>query len=75
MNDRLKQVDFHGQSTYPLFVQVTYDRKPIYFKSYYFELFSKPRHLLTVTSVGTKAPKLDEIIKRENAVINFIIDK
>ena len=75
LNDRLKQVDFHGQLTHPLYVQVTFERKPIYFKSYYFELFSKPRYLLTVPGVGSKAPALDEIIERENEVINFIIEK
>lgn len=75
LNERLKQVDFHGQLTYPLYVQVTYDRKPIYFKSYYFELFSKSRYLLTVPGVGSKAPTLNEIIERENEVIGFIIEK
>lgn len=75
LNDRLKQVDFHGQLTFPLYVQVTYERKPIYFKSYYFELFSKPRYLLTVPGVGSKAPTIDEIIERENEVISFILEK
>lgn len=75
LNDRLKQVDFHGQLTFPLYVQVTYERKPIYFKSYYFELFSKSRYLLTIPGVGSKAPTLDQIIERENEVINFIIEK
>lgn len=75
LNDRLKQVDFHGQLTFPLYVQVTYERKPIYFKSYYFELFSKPRYLLTVPGVGSKAPTLDQIIEKENEVISFIIEK
>lgn len=75
LNDRLKQVDFHGQLTFPLYVQVTYERKPIYFKSYYFELFSKPRYLLTVPGVGSKAPTIDQIIERENEVISFIIEK
>lgn len=75
LNERLKQVDFHGQLTFPLYVQVTYDRKPIYFKSYYFELLSKPRYLLSVPGVGSKAPSLDEIIEQENKLINFIIEK
>lgn len=75
LNDRLKQVDFHGKSTYPLYVQLTYERKTTYFKSYYFELFSKPRYLLTVPGVGSKSPELKEIIERENEVINFIIEK
>lgn len=75
LNDRLKQVDFHGQSTFPLYIQVTYERKPIYFKSYYFELFSKSRYLLTVPGVGSKAPTINQIIERENEVISFIIEK
>ncbi|MET4139684.1 hypothetical protein [Pedobacter sp. UYP1] len=75
LNNRLKQVDFHGQLTFPLYVQVTYERKPIYFKSYYFELFSKPRYLLTVPGVGSKVPTIDQIIERENEVISFIIEK
>ena len=75
LNERLKQVDFHGNLTFPLYVQVTYDRKTIYFKSYYFELLSKPRYLLSVPGVGTKAPAMDEIIEQENKVISFIIEK
>ncbi len=74
-NDRLKQVNFHGQLTHPLYIQVTYERKPIYFKSYYFELFSKPRYLLVVPGVISKAPSLEEVIEREKEVISFIIDK
>ncbi len=75
LNDRLKQVNFHGQLTFPLYVQLTYERKPIYFKSYYFELFSKPRYLLTVPGVGSKAPALEQIIEKENELISFIIEK
>ncbi|WP_158797517.1 hypothetical protein [Pedobacter sp. L105] len=74
-NERLKQVQFHDRLTYPLYVQVTFERKPIYFKSYYFELFSKPKYFLEVPGVGTKAPSIEEIIERENEVINFIMDK
>lgn len=75
LNDRLKQVNFHGELTNPLYIQITYERKTIYFKSYYFELFSKPRYLLTVPAVGTKAPSIEEIIAQENEVISFIIEK
>lgn len=74
-NDRLKQVDFHGKLVYPLYIQVTYDRKPIYFKSYYFELFSKPRYMITVPGVISKAPDMEQIIELENKVLSFIIEK
>ncbi|ANI89372.1 hypothetical protein A9P82_08755 [Arachidicoccus ginsenosidimutans] len=74
-NDRLKEVSFHGKHTYPLYVQITFDRKTIFFKSYYFELFSKPKYFLFVPGVGGKAPSIEIITKLENAVIEFIIDK
>lgn len=73
-NDRLKQVSFHGKLTYPLYVQVTFDRKTIFFKSYYFELFSKPRYFLSVAGL-TGGPSVEDIIKKENSLIDFIIDK
>ncbi|TRW25981.1 hypothetical protein FMM05_07095 [Flavobacterium zepuense] len=74
LNDRLKQVLLHGQETYPLYVQLTYERKTIFFKSYYFELFSKPRYFLSVAGIS-KGPSLEEITVKEKAVIDFIIDK
>jgi hypothetical protein len=74
-NDRLKQVDFHGKTTHPLYVMVTYGRQTIYFKSYYFALFSKPRFLLDVPGVGVKGPDLELAVKKENEVISFIINK
>ena len=74
-NDRLKEVDFHGKLTHPLYVQVTFERKTIFFKSYYFELFSKPRYFLVVPRVGSKGPELEQVIERENEVVRFIIDK
>lgn len=74
-NDRLKEVDFHGKLTHPLYVQVTYERKTIFFKSYYFELFSKPRFFLDVPGAGSKGPELERAIRKEHEVIEFIIDK
>ncbi|TRW23607.1 hypothetical protein FMM05_13175 [Flavobacterium zepuense] len=74
LNDRLKQVSLHGQQTYPLYVQLTYERKTIFFKSYYFELFSKPRYFLSVAGLS-KGPSLEEITTKENAAIDFIISK
>jgi len=74
-NDRLKEVDFHGKLTHPLYVQVTFERKTTFFKSYYFELFSKPRYFLVVLGAGSKGPSIEEVMERENEVIRFIIDK
>ena len=74
LNDRLKAVYFHGVMTRPLYIQVTFDRKTIFFKSYYFELFSKPRYSLSVAGLNN-GPSIEEITKLENTVIEFIIDK
>ena len=73
-NNRLKKVFFHGVLTYPLYVQVTFDRKTIVFKSYYFELFSKPRYAILMNG-KIHGPGTKGIIKKENELINFIIDK
>jgi hypothetical protein len=43
-NARIKQTVFQGKETWPLYVQVTYDRKTIFFKSYYFDLFAQPKY-------------------------------
>lgn len=75
LNERLKQVDFHGQQTFPLYVQVTYERKTIFFKSYYFELFSKARFGTTLPDGTTKGPDLALAIKKEEEVIRFVIGK
>lgn len=74
LNERLKTVSFHGKVTHPLYVQVTFDRKSIFFKSYYFELFSKPKYLLL--AAGKKnSPAIENAIALENELIDFVIDK
>ena len=73
-NERLKHVSFHGKFTHPLYVQVTFDRRTIFFKSYYFELFSKPRYLLLAAG-KKKGPSVEEVIAKENELIDFVIDQ
>lgn len=73
-NDRLKKVFFHGALTFPLYVQLTFDRKTIVFKSYYFDLFSKPRYVIFMNG-SMHGPSIKEIIKKETELIDFIIDK
>lgn len=74
LNTRLKQVPFHGKLTHPLYVQLTYDRKTIFFKSYYFELFSKPRYARF--AAGKRGgPTITQVIEKENELIDFVIDK
>ncbi len=75
-NDRLKQVNFHGMMTFPLYVQVTFARKTHFFKSYYFELFSKERYFLKIpgTSIA-EGPDILQVIGLETAVIKFITER
>jgi hypothetical protein len=73
-NERLKKVSFHGEITHPLYIQVTFDRKTIFFKSYYFELFSKPKYLLLAAG-KKKSPGVEDIIAMENELIDFVIDR
>jgi hypothetical protein len=73
-NDRLKKVIFHGVHTYPLYVQVTFDRKTLVFKSYYFDLFSMPRYVILMNG-NMHGPSSSEIIKKETELLDFVIDK
>lgn len=73
LNDRLKKVHFHGEITHPLYIHVTYNRKTIFFKSYYFELFSKHRYIL-FSSGKKRGPTIEQIIEKEKELIDFVID-
>jgi hypothetical protein len=73
-NDRLKQVSFHGLLSYPLYLQVTFERKSIFFKSYYFELFSKARYV-NMTGIKAQQSLINKIIKKETDLIKFIVGK
>jgi hypothetical protein len=73
-NERLKETHFHGKMTHPLYVQVTFDRQPIYFKSYYFDLFSKPRYVIFMDG-KMYGPNLTDIIEIETQLLEFVIDK
>lgn len=73
-NDRLNKVLFHGKPTYPLYVQVTFDRKTIVFKSNLFDLLSKPKY--GIPHLGQiYGPDLKDIIEKENLLIDFVVDK
>jgi hypothetical protein len=73
-NDRLKKSFFHNKLMLPLYVQVIFDRIPIIFKSYYYALFSKPKYAIRVAG-QVYAPDIKEIIKKEETLIEYIIDK
>lgn len=73
-NERLKKSQFHTKMMHPLYVQVIFDRVPITFKSYYFDLFSKPRYAIRVAG-EMHTPNVSEIIQKEEELIEFIIEK
>ena len=73
-NDRLKKSLFHTRLMYPLYVQVIFDRIPIIFKSYYFDLFSKAKYAIRIAGEA-HSPDVKEIIQKEKILIEFIIDK
>lgn len=73
-NDRLNKVLFHGKPTYPLYVQVTFDRKTIVFKSNYFELLSKQKY--GIPHLGEiYGPDLKDVIAKEDALIDFVVER
>jgi hypothetical protein len=65
-NDRIYPVIFQGQETYPLYVQVTYDRKTIFFKSYYFNMYVLPKYEFLGISLA-------QVEKLESRLIESII--
>lgn len=73
-NERLKPVSFHGKEIYPLYVQVINERKPIYFKSYFYNLLSKEKYALHWIG-GKKMPAQKQIIQKETALLDFLINK
>ncbi len=67
-NERIKPVRFHGKDIHPLYIQVTYDRKSIFFKSYYFDLFTQPKYAELESSI-------EQIIDQESRLIEDIINR
>ena len=65
-NFRINQVLFQGEESWPLYVQMTYDRKTIFFKSYYFGLFAQSKFDFL------RMPII-QVDRLERRVIDFII--
>lgn len=74
LNERLKPVLFHGQETYPLYIQLIYDRKPLYFKSYFFDLLSDEKYILS-GSEKDRYPTVEEVIQKEERLLAYITGK
>ena len=73
-NERLQKSLFHTKLMHPLYVQIIFDRVPIIFKSYYYDLFSKSKYVIHVAE-KVFTPDIKEIIQKEEKLIEFIIDK
>ena len=73
-NNRLKKSLFHEKLMHPLYVQITFDRIPMTFKSYYYNLFSKSKYAIRVGK-EVFAPDIKDIIKKEETLIDFIINR
>lgn len=67
-NERIKPVMYRGKEMHPLYVRVTYDRRTVFFKSYYFDLFSQPKYEFLRISIS-------QIDALESRVIDFLIRK
>jgi hypothetical protein len=71
-NERVKQVLFRGKETYPLYVQVIYNRSNIIFKSYYFDVFAQPKY----DYLGLTIPQIEALEKQIfDFVFNLLTDK
>ena len=70
-NERIHPVFFHGQEVYPLYIQLIHDRKPIYFKSYFFDLLSKEKYIIS-GGAGDRHPNMDEVISKEERLLNYL---
>lgn len=68
-NERLKPVLFHGEEMHPLYIQVIFDRKPIYFKSYFFDLLAKEKYGANPQS---GLPQAQNVIQKEERLLGFL---
>jgi hypothetical protein len=67
-NSRLKPVSFHGEETFPVYIQMTFDRRTVFFKSYFFDLFARPKYDFLKMST----PRIE---KMEMETVGRIIDR
>lgn len=73
-NTRLKQGDFHGTETHPLYAQVTYRQQTIFFKSNMFDLFSE-QHFGRLKGKRQKAPSLDFVRQKEEDLLGYTVEQ
>ena len=63
---------FFGSDMYPLYIRVTYGTRSLNFKSHCFEQLLKAKYQ-TGVRLGHAAPALDEVIRMETELIEFLI--
>src|SRR5450631_3083910 len=67
-NERLKTRELRGRVIHPLYIQMTYDRRTIFFKSNFFDLFARPKYDFLPTTLA-------QIEELEHRVIDTLIDR
>jgi hypothetical protein len=70
-NERIHSVSFHGQEVHPLYVQLIHDRKPVYFKSYFFDLLSNEKYIIS-GGAEDQHPNIDDVISKEERLLNYL---
>lgn len=73
-NTRLQNVTFHGQVTAPLYIQLIYNKKPVYFKSSYFDQLSSPKYAIQ-SILGYHAPVVSQVIGLEEELLEYLCKK
>ncbi len=73
-NTRLKQGNFHGTETHPLYAQVTYRQQTIFFKSNMFDLLSEQR-FGQIKGKRQKAPSLDFVRQKEEDLLGYTVEQ
>ena len=53
LNTRLNTVIFRGEETHPLYIRMTFDRQTVFFKSYFFDLFARPKYQFLKMSISS----------------------
>ena len=70
-NERIHPVSFHSHEVHPLYIQLIYDRKPVYFKSYFFDLLANEKYIIS-GGAGDRHPNIDEVISKEERLLNYL---
>lgn len=73
-NEKIKKVSFHGKLVAPLYIQLIFDRRNTVYKCNLFDLYLKPKYGIRVGG-DLFPPPLDEVIRREEKLVEFIIDR